>query len=336
MEEIKRESNGRGNVILLTVIAIVTMIIVVIGATFAYLASTVQDTDASNINATTNAGSDLLLMNAGDDVELVANLDNFYDGAGNLTGQVSASVQLSTSNPETVSYDYRVYLNIPHNDFEYSSGTCYYKPVAGNIPADSYEACMENNSTNIWATYDGTGYACYGTSEKVPVDDSRNHFYGDKVTCLTQPTHMWAPNDTAELVLDLYQSTDVADASACLSGGVCVNDKRQIVNGVTTQETCVPDGDSTNTWINNIYGSTDNVCYSVVKTVDLTELTTSDDEGYTIIDKATISAANSTSRHYYKGIVTLINFGHNQIVNGSKSFNGILNFERIIPEEPAE
>ena len=54
------------------------------------------------------------------------------------------------------------------------------------------------------------------------------------------------------------------------------------------------------------------------------------------MDTVSISATNGGTRHYYKGVVTLINFGHNQIVNGNKSFNGVLNFERIIPTEEGE
>ncbi|MBQ6840964.1 MAG: hypothetical protein IJO63_02460 [Bacilli bacterium] len=330
MEEIKKESNGRGNVILLTVIAIVTMIIVVIGATFAYLASSVQDSDTSNINAATNAGSDLLMMNAGDDVEIVANLENFYEGAGNLTGMVGASVQLSTSSTEEVTYDYRVYLTIPHNDFEYSSGTCYTKNVDANVVADSYDACMENSESNVWATLDGIGYACYGPSEKVA-----NEYYSNELTCLSSSANMWAPANTAELVFDLYQSVDgVTDADACLTAGVCVSNTREVIPGLTNQTACVPDESSTNTWLANIYDSSEGICYEVVKTADLTELTTTDEKGYSLIDNASISATNGTARHYYRGIVTLINFGHNQIVNGNKTFNGVLNFERIVEEEP--
>ncbi|MBE6147929.1 MAG: hypothetical protein E7167_00240 [Firmicutes bacterium] len=325
MEEIKKESDGRGNVILLTVIAIVTMIIVVVGATFAYLASSVQDSGVSNINATTNGGSDLLLINAGEGIDIVANLENFYDGAGNLTGEVDANILLQTSSETPVTYDYRVYLTVPHNDFEYSSGTCYSKTDSGSIVADSAAACKENNPSNIWATTNGTSYACYGASNPVS-----NTFYTNEVTCLSNPTYMWAVADTAELVLDLYKSTDATvDKITCEAGGVCVNDKREIVSGATSLSACTSNSVD-NTWLPNVYE--DGICYNVTKTADLTMVTTTDGSQYALVDNMSITATNGGTQHYYKGIVTLINFGHNQIVNGNKTFNGMLNFERVIKD----
>ena len=323
MEEIKKESTGSGNVILLTVIAIVTMIIVVIGATFAYLASSVQDGDQSNINATTEGGSDLLIMNAGEDVNLLANVENFHETAGNLSGEMDASVILQTTNSQTVSYDYRVFLSIPHNDFEYSSGKCYVKPASGTVVAESAQACRE--SGNVWATQNGSTYECYGNPS-----DVANTFYTNEVTCLSNKDYIWATSDVAELVIDLYQSTGGAQEPAtCIASGVCVDSSRNIVSGANTENACTT-ASETNTWLPNIYD--DGICYNAVKTADITTLTTEDGFELSLLDKVTISATDGSAGHYYKAMVTLINFGHNQIVNGNKSFNGILNFERIVPD----
>ena len=319
MEEIKKESAGRGNVILLTVIAIVTMIIVVVGATFAYLASSVQSGDTSNLNAITDGGSDLLLINAGDDIDIEANLTNFYEGAGNLTGTVDANVLLQTSSNSPVTYDYRVYLEVPHNDFEYSSGTCYVRSAA-TMEADSAAACKLASADNIWATVDGSSYGCYGTSEKVV-----NTFYNNEVACLTSANYMWAAEEVAELVLDLYQSDDSLSGQAtCETVGVCVDGSRNIVSGSSSKADCESSED--NTWLPNIYE--DGICYGVVKTADLT--ISGPEENISLMDTVSITAASGGTTHYYKGIVTLINFGHNQLVNGHKSFNCVLNFERII------
>ena len=321
MKEIKKENDGRGNVILLTVIAIVTMIIVVVGATFAYLASSVQDGGVSNINATTNGGSDLLLINAGEGVNIVANLENFYDGAGNLTGEVDANILLQTSSTTPVNYDYRVYLTVPHNDFEYSSGACYSRPASDVIPAQDEAACKANNASNIWATIDGNTYSCYAPS--LPVSNS---FYTNEVTCLSNPSYMWSTSNTAELVLDLYKSTDThVEKATCEQAGICVDAKRQPVTSATSLAECTQNEE--NTWLPNIYE--EGICYSIIKNADLTTVTTTDGREVALVDTITISAVNGGMQHYYKGIVTLINFGHNQIVNGNKTFNGMLNFERI-------
>ena len=320
--ETKGEGNGRSNVILLTVIAIVTMVIVVVGATFAYLASSVSPGDAANVNATTNAGSDLLLFNAGEDINIVANLENFYEGAGNLTGTVDSNVILQTNNTSEVTYNYGVYITVPQNDFEYSSGTCYTKPEGATIEVDNAAACLENNATNIWATVNGDDYACYGTSNKVA-----DTFYTNEVACLTNPNYMWSSSDAAELVIDLYRNNDeLTEEAACTAAGVCVDNKRQIVEAADAS--ACKSAASSNTWLPNIYEG--NKCYSVVKTADLTTVLTNDDTKLTLIDSVAISATNGGAEHYYKGIVTLINHGHNQIVNGNKTFNGVLNFNRIV------
>lgn len=320
MKEIKNEEASRGNVILLTVIAIVTMIIVVVGATFAYLANSVSPGDSVNINATTNAGSDLLLFNAGEDIDIYADETNFGMEDGNMVREFNASVQLQTSSTTERSYTYRVALTIPQNDFEYTSGTCYKKPAGATVTADSKEACKAANATNIWATADGETYACYGTAE--PLYDA---FYTNEVACLTNTANIWELTESAELVLDLYRSVDgVAGESTCVSDGVCVDSLRNIVSSATSASACTS-ADSNNTWLPNIYE--EGICYKVDKAVDLTTKLTVDGEPYVLYDTVTITAVDGGTKHSYKGIVTLINYGHNQLVNGNKHFNGMLNFE---------
>jgi hypothetical protein len=147
--EMKKEHTGRDNVLVLTVIAIVTMVIVVVGATFAYLASNVGAGDDSNIQASTQGSSDLLLFNAGEDINIVATNDNFSAVSGNLVGTSDASVLLKTTSETAVTYNYKVSLAVSHNDFEYSSGACYTRTEAIGSAADSYETCKEFNSNNI-------------------------------------------------------------------------------------------------------------------------------------------------------------------------------------------
>ena len=130
----KEYKDNRGNVVLLTVIAIVTMVIVLVGATFAYLASNIEGSKSANINATTNAGSDLFLITPGSDLTLTANEVNFYDGAGSLSVNSTATVLFQTTNTATdgVTKNYEVKLEVIANNFEYTSGLCYNKPSAAD------------------------------------------------------------------------------------------------------------------------------------------------------------------------------------------------------------
>lgn len=319
MEEVRKETNNKGNVILLTVIAIVTMIIVLVGATFAYLASSVADEDSANINATTSGGSDMFLINAGSDIEIFANVDNFYEGAGDISDSVDASVTLQTTSSSNISYNYKVYLDVKNNDFEYTSGTCYRKDAAPIGGVTTKQACADNNATNIWATTDGTAFACYGTGLSVVTGALNNNEIG----CLTSPSNIWAPDEVAELVLDLYKSdSSITTQAACELTGICV-DKLHNATSATTASAC--NTDPNNTWVPSIYEN--NICY---KTIQNKDLTVSGVEVISLLDNQTITANNSTKgEDYYKATVKLINYGHNQVANGDKTFNGILTFERI-------
>ena len=317
MKEEGKESNNRGNIILLTVIAIATMIIVLVGATFAYLASSIQDEDIANIEAVTSAGSDMLLMNAGEDIEINANITNFYEGAGNLDDSIDASVTLQTTSTTPITYNYNVYLDITSNDFEYSSGMCYVKPSSVYTAGTSYETCKEGNSTNIWAT-DGTDYTCYGATSSVVTDA----FYNNSMGCLTNANYVWAPENSAELVFNLYQvDSSITDSTTCTNAGRCVDRLYSEVSSITNQAACEANLDYT--WVPNIYEN--DMCYAVIDTQDLTTA----QNRISLLSNVAITATNTRVVDYYKANVTLINYNHNQIINGNKTFNGTLTFERV-------
>ena len=155
------ENSKKSNVVLLTVIAIVTMLVVVIGATFAYLASQVDGKGNSNINVTTNVSSDLFLIDAGSPIEIVANTENFgkdQAAAGeDLSAESLGSITFTTNSDTESKRKYKIDLNISQNDMEYTSGTCYEK-------TSTVEVNKENcNGENIWAT-DGKAEKCLALS----------------------------------------------------------------------------------------------------------------------------------------------------------------------------
>ena len=106
------ENSKKSNVVLLTVIAIVTMLVVVIGATFAYLASQVDGKGNSNINVTTNVSSDLFLIDAGAPIEIVANTENFgkdQAAAGeDLSAESLGSITFTTNSDTESKRKYKI------------------------------------------------------------------------------------------------------------------------------------------------------------------------------------------------------------------------------------
>ena len=323
------EEKNKSNVVVLTVIAIATMIVVVIGATFAYLANSVQTGDTAEIQATTEGTSDLLLIEAGSAVEMTANFDNFGEDMGDMSRTIYSSVVLQTKNASAKTYYYDVYLEVPTNDFDYTSGACYTVGTKSN--EGSYEACQA--SGKLWAKTSGNAtYSCYNTSELVNHD-----FYSNNAaSCLTEPTYMWAQNDIAEIAIDIYKGVD-QDVVSCPSyknGGVCVDAKRNILGSITAKADCVGD----NRWLANSYE--ENVCYVPEKSFDITKVKTDADMGESFpifVDESSTGGVNagesitapsgSSAANNYKTVITLINLKHNQIDNGNKTFKGLLNFK---------
>ena len=311
MKEDKRETDNKTHIILLTVIGLVTMIVVIIGATFAYLASSIQQSNTASINATTDAGSDMLLFDTGGNIDILANTENFGPENGNLTSSISASVIFQTTQANSTE-KYRVYMTIDNNDFEYSSGSCYVQ--SDEVSSISSQEVCESNS-NLWATTNGTDYSCYAPSQIV------TGTYNNELACLLRDDYMWVTQDDAELVMDVYKVISAENESACISSGVCVDSNRNITADGAANCTAA----SGKTWLSNIYDQ--GVCYTVDKTYDLTGRNAGD---FTVYDEITINAAAGTPTiDNYRVVTTLINFNHNQIINGNKSFNGILTLERI-------
>ena len=322
MKEEKYRDN-RGNVVLLTVIAIVTMVIVLVGATFAYLASNIDGSRSANINATTNAGSDLFLITPGVDLSLTANETNFGPDNTNLSVNSTATILFQTTNTATtgVTKNYEVKLEVVANNFEYTSGKCYQKPTGSDTILEGVTSKNNCTGTNMWAT-DGTSYACYErpTAGFAPVLGSS---YTNQLSCLSRSSYIWAPDEVAELVIDLYKNDPAITAeSSCTQVGACVNNKREIT-GATTEGTC--DG----TWLPNIWE--DGICYHLETAKDITKAPS--ESVVQLIDNVAITAKstvnNGTTTDYYKPVVTFINFDHNQIINGQKNFGASLTFALI-------
>lgn len=314
MKEVREEKgDSRKNIVLLTIIAIATMIVVLVGATFAYLASQVSANDVANIEAATNAGNDMFLINAGGDMEIYADLNNFYSGSGNQVDNTEATVTLQTTTEENVTYTYNAYVTVNSNNFEYTSGTCYRK---GTLVSGVTQNECEGNS-NYWAeTSDGS--ACF-SGTLTAVDGSFNN---NSIGCLTDVRNMWIKEDAAELVIDLYKVDEtISTENACTAAGICVTNLRATVNGVTTEGNCTGD----NIWISGKYDSS--MCYVPIISKDLT--VEDDNSSVPLVTGATITANNSTTTDRYFAEVTLINYNHNQIVNGNKNFSGLLTFERV-------
>ena len=106
--------------IVLSGVAIVALLALINGATFAYFQATGNGGSTTNINVTTYT-TDLLTFEMGGDIKINADQTSFAEGKGNATGSTFAKAILTANNKtNTATKNYYVYLNISENTFTYT------------------------------------------------------------------------------------------------------------------------------------------------------------------------------------------------------------------------
>lgn len=147
------ENGGKNNTILLTVIAIATLLVVVTGATFAYFAAVVRGNDtASSINITAASTGQTLTLGGGEQV----NLTNIYPkgtaaGSEWVTKNISLSSNALEGNTGTSVYAFT--MSVDKNTFDFKDGETDVKDGTDNIKfsftydADSSDATFADDTT---------------------------------------------------------------------------------------------------------------------------------------------------------------------------------------------
>ena len=106
--------------IILSVVAIVALLSLILGATFAYFRASGNNGSSTNVNVTTYT-SDLLTFEIGNDIAVYADQTSFASGKGNATGSTFAKATLVANNKTNeATKNYYVYLNISENTFTYT------------------------------------------------------------------------------------------------------------------------------------------------------------------------------------------------------------------------
>ena len=116
MDNEKREKNK-----VLVIIALATLIIGAIGATYAYFVAQVGSGASANVNVTTHTTDSMVFSSFSPIVIGPATQQNFYENAGDLTGSTSGTVTLKASAESSASYCYNAYLKVTSNNFVYTT-----------------------------------------------------------------------------------------------------------------------------------------------------------------------------------------------------------------------
>ena len=112
---------NRKKTLILTIIAVVTLILVTVGATFAYFMAQGGEDVTKNVDVTTNT-TDSLTFVVENPISFSANQDNFGQGMGNQSGSTGARATLIANNgTNTATEYYNLTLNITNNSFVYTT-----------------------------------------------------------------------------------------------------------------------------------------------------------------------------------------------------------------------
>ena len=116
-----KSKNNEKKVLVLSFLGVITLILVVVGATYAYFTAQGGDAINTNVNVQT-ATTDNLSFQVGSAISLTANQEDFGQGVGNKSGETFARATLTANNAtNNATRNYYVYLDITSNDFEYTT-----------------------------------------------------------------------------------------------------------------------------------------------------------------------------------------------------------------------
>ena len=109
--------------IILSVIAVITLLALIIGATYAYFQASGGTGTSANLRVTTYT-TDIITFEVGSNINIETNATLFSQGKGNASGTTFARATLTANNKtNSATENYNLFLNISDNTFAYSVDT---------------------------------------------------------------------------------------------------------------------------------------------------------------------------------------------------------------------
>ena len=109
--------------ITLSIIASLALLVLIIGATYAYFQASGGDGTSANLRVTTNT-TDIITFEEGSNINIETNATLFSQGKGNASGTTFARATLTANNKtNSATENYNLFLNISDNTFVYSVDT---------------------------------------------------------------------------------------------------------------------------------------------------------------------------------------------------------------------
>ena len=109
--------------IILSVIASLALLVLIIGATYAYFQASGGDGTSANLRVTTYT-TDIITFEVGSNINIETNATLFSQGKGNASGTTFARATLTANNKtHSATENYNLFLNVSDNTFVYSVDT---------------------------------------------------------------------------------------------------------------------------------------------------------------------------------------------------------------------
>ena len=177
------------NAVLMTVIAVVTLLLCVIGATLAYFQAQGGVSVQASVNVTTNTTDNLSFL-VGNPISFSITQDNFGLGMGNRSGSTTATATLTANNAtNTATENYYIYLDISNNSFVYTTDTNQAEMLLRVIDPTGAEVTSIDGLTQV-TSGEVTGFDITTSTGLITIADNY------EITATPQATQEW----TVEIV----------------------------------------------------------------------------------------------------------------------------------------
>ena len=210
---------NKKNAIVLSIVAVVTLIALVVGATYAYFKAQGGTGSSTEVKVTTYT-TDMLTFTTGNAISLYADQSSFGQEKGSLSGETFAKATLVANNKTNEATDnYYVYFNIENNTFKYTLGE--EKPeliltVTGpdgnevtSLPGLVYKTVQDRENKTV------KGFDVTTTNGLITVANK-------KTISATQATPSKEEQYTLKLTFVNYEGDQTANATSTLSAKVMI------------------------------------------------------------------------------------------------------------------
>ena len=205
--------------LILSIVAVVTLIALVVGATYAYFKAQGGTGSSTEVKVTTYT-TDMLTFTTGSAISLYADQSSFGQEKGSLSGETFAKATLVANNKTNEATDnYYVYFNIENNTFKYTLGED--KPeliltVTGpdgsevtSLPGLTYKTVQDRENKSI------SGFDVTTTNGLITIANK-------KTITATQATPNVEEQYTLKLTFVNYESDQTENATSTLSAKVMI------------------------------------------------------------------------------------------------------------------